>query len=87
MQQNRLIIVDGHDHREELAIRTKREHRIEALSIDRSRFVGGTYHWGPEAEAAEAPLRQLRAEATLDAKAAAWRGLFSLKEPRNHRRR
>ncbi len=56
-----------------------RAQRIDALSVDRSRFIGcPMLRWSVEAEAHEPQWEQLRAETTLAERIAAWRKLAQL---------
>jgi|TARA_R110000764_G_C10978314_1_gene380059 hypothetical protein len=57
-----------------LITRQDRRVQIEALGVDRSRFVSvPMVRWSPEAEVAEEWLRPIRREATISDKLAAWR--------------
>ncbi len=67
-----------HDHyatRREIVERGK---RIDALGVDRSRFVHMPQHvWSVEAEASEGRLAGIRAGVTLAERVNCWRALFA----------
>ena len=55
----------------------ERGRRIDALSVDRSRFEKmPTYLCSPDMDAREGRFAQVRAETTVSEKMAAWRALF-----------
>lgn len=73
-------------HSENYLIRrdvTDRGKRIDALTVDRSRFAGMPLaRWSAEAEARELPLQSARAELTEADRIRARRALFALTSAR-----
>ena len=71
----RIVQHENYAIRRDIADRGK---RIDALSVDRSRFDKMPAHvWSVEAEASEGRLAGIRAGVTLAERVACWRSLFA----------
>ena len=72
-----VVHVENYGIRREMADRAT---RIDALAVDRSRFLNAPLaRWSEEAMSREPQLEAQRQEVTLTERAAAWRGLWRLK--------